>query len=71
LITGIRDEDFLGYPEVELFFQDKSGITYDTEHKPEKPNMIMCVCSRPGMPKIADRIEFPLAAWEPEEDPYL
>ncbi len=34
--------------------------------KPVKPNMITCVCSQPGLPKVSEMLKFPLPAWTPK-----
>ncbi len=67
-VTGIREEDFAGVPEAELFYQDLDGIMYDRKHRPPKPNMILCVVRRPGLPEAGGRISFPLPAWGGEEE---
>lgn len=71
LLLGIREEDFSEFPEAELFFEDMEGVIYDVINKSKKPNMIMCVCSRTGLPKVKDiEINFPLPAWVPEGNEY-
>lgn len=71
LLTGVREDNFSSFPDVELFFQDLSGTIYNIKHKPIKPNMIICVRSHPNLPKVASTsINFPLPAWEPETDLY-
>jgi len=68
LLTGIREEHFAGFAGAELFYQDLDGIIYDRKNKPPKPNMILCVCSRPGLPPVTGGgIPFPLPAWREEE----
>ncbi len=69
VLLGIREEDFAEFPNVELFYQDLDGIIYDVHHKPPKPNMIICVCSRDGLPKVANTFTFPVKAWKPKNDP--
>ena len=72
LITGIREEHFLYMTDVELFFQVLSGIIYDTQCKPSKPNMIICVRSHPDLPKIKELdINFPLPAWIADRELFL
>lgn len=70
LVWGIREEHFEKFPDAELFFQDLSGVIYDVANKPEKPNMIICICSHPDLPKVGSgRINFPLPAWQPQKRP--
>jgi SAM-dependent methyltransferase len=66
VVHNIREEDFSGFSGVELFFEDRGGVIYDVEHKPTSSNMIMCVCSHPDLPRVSDRVGFPLPAWQPE-----
>jgi len=67
LLWGIREGHFEKLPNAELFFQDMSGVIYDIANKPEKPNMIICICSRADLPKISSgNIKFPLPAWKPQ-----
>lgn len=69
VLHGIREEAFVGFPNVELFFQDLAGVIYDIAHKPAEPNMILCVCSHPDLPKVGSgQIGFPLPAWQPKHD---
>jgi len=71
LLAGIREESFLEFDEAELFFQDMSGVIYDISRKPPNPNMVICVCSHPDLPKVgASRIRFPFPAWKPQPHPF-
>lgn len=64
LLLGIREKDFSEFSEAELFYEDLEGVIYDAPNKPSKPNMIMCVCSRPSLTKLKDsQINFPIQAW--------
>lgn len=65
LLSGIREEAFAEFKGVELFFQDLGGVIYDRPRKPAKPNMIICVCSRPDLPPAAGRLRLPVPAWRP------
>jgi len=69
LLVGIREKDFSEFAEAELFYEDLEGVINDINRKPSKPNMIMCVCSRPGFGKLAkdSQINFPVPAWRPGE----
>ena len=65
VLSGIREEHFLDI-DAELFYEDLKGIIYDKNNKPPKPNMIICVCTHPTLPKIADsQVSFPIPAWKP------
>jgi 2-polyprenyl-3-methyl-5-hydroxy-6-metoxy-1,4-benzoquinol methylase len=68
-LVGIRVKDFSEFPEAELFYEDLEGVVCDIYGKPSKPNMIMCVCCRPGLRKLLknSRINFPVPAWRPGE----
>lgn len=68
VLTGIREEAFSGFPGAELFYQDLDGNMYDRKGMPPKPNMIVCVCSRPGVAPAGAGIAFPLPAWAGEEE---
>lgn len=69
LLTGIRETDFSGFADAELFYQDLDGVIYDAARKPLRPNMIVCVCTRPGRPRISDLpLEFPVPAWRPDRE---
>ncbi|MBI5574853.1 MAG: class I SAM-dependent methyltransferase [Deltaproteobacteria bacterium] len=64
-LTGITEDAFSIFPDAEFFYQDLDGIIYDALRKPAKPNMILCVCSRPDLPRVvAQGIPFPLPAWQ-------
>jgi glycosyltransferase involved in cell wall biosynthesis len=54
VLTGITEEAFVGFDGVEIFYQDLSGCIYDAQHKPANPNIIICVCSSPDLPKLSD-----------------
>ncbi len=68
VLSGIREDDFSDI-DAELFYEDLNGITYDKNNKPPKPNMIICVCTHPSLPKIANtQINFPVPAWKHPSD---
>lgn len=69
LINRINDSSFADYPQAELLFQDLAGTIYDTNKKPPNPNIIICVCSHPELPKINDTLEFPLSSWTEDLEP--
>lgn len=59
-------EDGLGWLEnPEFFYQDLRGTYYGRRPRRPKPNMVLCVCRRPGLPRIGERIRFPVAPWTP------
>ncbi len=67
VLHRIREEDFAGIPEVEIFFQDLDGAIYNRQNKPPQPNVIICVCSNPDLPKVnTTSMRFPLPAWQPK-----
>jgi SAM-dependent methyltransferase len=66
-LSRIREEDFDGIARAELFFQDLDGIIYDRGSKPPKPNMVVCISSKPGLPMVGDGISFPVPAWHERE----
>ncbi|MEW6573330.1 MAG: methyltransferase, partial [Bacillota bacterium] len=64
LLLGITEKDFAKFTDVEFFYEDLQGITYDAKTKPVSPNMITCVCSKPFLPRVGEMaISFPLPAW--------
>ena len=68
VLYEIREETFSGFLGVELFFQDLNGVIYDSQRKPANPNMIMCVCSHPELPRVVSQsITFPFPAWQPKQ----
>lgn len=69
VLKGIREADFSGFADAELFYQDLDGVIHDAAGKPPRPNMIVCVCTRPGLPKVADLpLRFPVPAWRPDRE---
>lgn len=64
IITSIREEDFEQFPNAEIFYQDASGVIYNRLNKPSNPNMIICICSIEGLPKVAELIKFPVPQCE-------
>lgn len=68
VLTGIREEDFDGFPGAELFYQDLAGTMYDRDTRPPNPNMILCVLSRPGIPPAGNLLSFPVPPWGGEEE---
>lgn len=66
VLLGIREKNFKSFTNSELFFEGLDGRIFDVQTKPDKPNMITCVCSRSGHPKIKEMLKFPLSAWKPD-----
>jgi len=65
VLTGIIEEDFSEFENVEFFYQDLKGIIYDVKNKPESPNMIICVCSKPHMKSVGNKnFRFPFPVWK-------
>lgn len=70
VISQITEESFVNFPEAEIFYQDLGGVVYDINKKPPSPNMIICLCSRPDLPRISDtRLGFPLPIWTEAREP--
>jgi SAM-dependent methyltransferase len=69
VLMGIREADFSGFADAELFYQDLDGVIYDAARKPPRPNMIVCVCTCPGLPRVEDLpLGFPVPAWRPDRE---
>ncbi len=69
VLTKITEKDFKKFSNRELFYEDLGGIIYDVQHKPPKPNMIMCVASHRRLSKIKNlKIKFPISAWKLPKD---
>ncbi|HBO69190.1 MAG TPA: class I SAM-dependent methyltransferase [Deltaproteobacteria bacterium] len=69
VLMGIREADLSGFADAELFYQDLDGVIYDAARKPYRPNMIACVCTRTGLPRVADiPLVFPVPAWRPDRE---
>lgn len=69
VLTGIRESDFSGFTDAELFYQDLDGVIHDAARKPPRPNMIVCICTHPGLPRVEDLpLVFPVPAWRPDRD---
>ncbi|QQS18932.1 class I SAM-dependent methyltransferase [Candidatus Saccharibacteria bacterium] len=67
LLTGITEKDFPKYKNVEFFYEDLEGITYDKIPKSIHINSIICIASKDNMPKVSDYFTFPLRAVTVEE----
>ncbi|GEM_PF-1983009 len=65
MIRNIKENNFLGFPDAELFYQDRDGIIYDYSRRPQKPNIIICVCRGKDLPPVGKSgLEFPFPAWK-------
>jgi SAM-dependent methyltransferase len=65
VLLGITEKDFERFTNVELYYEDLGGRTYDAATKPTKPNMITCICSNSRLPSVGImNMTFPLPAWE-------
>jgi 2-polyprenyl-3-methyl-5-hydroxy-6-metoxy-1,4-benzoquinol methylase len=60
LLTGIKEDAFIGLKDCEFFYEDLQGRIFDAENKPENSNMIMVVISEPNLPKVASTFHFPI-----------
>jgi len=60
LIVGIKEDSFQDYENHELFYEGLDGKIYDANNKPSDANMILCVASRIGLPRIHEMFEFPI-----------
>lgn len=45
VLYQITEGHFDGFLPHEFFYQDLGGVMYDSDHKPARPNMILCICS--------------------------
>ncbi|MCX6728191.1 MAG: class I SAM-dependent methyltransferase [Candidatus Saccharibacteria bacterium] len=67
LLKGITEKDFPKYKNVEFFYEDRSGITYDKIPEGIFINSIVCIASKEGMPKVGKYFKFPYDAPTIEE----
>jgi SAM-dependent methyltransferase len=66
IICNITEENFYNYHDIELFYQDLSGVIYDKNSKPEHPNMIIAIQTRGKLKRVSELgINFPLGPWNP------
>ena len=49
---------------VQKIDEGAGGEIYAGDPRPEKPNMIMCVSSRDGLPPLSRVLPMPLAPWK-------
>ena len=62
VLTGIKKDDFPNFKNVEFFYEDLYGNTYDKIPDDIYINSIICIGSKDGMPKVADYFKFPVKA---------
>jgi SAM-dependent methyltransferase len=65
-IHDIREDAFVGFRNVEIFYEDLWGVVYDETRRPRRPNLIMCISSSDGVPPVRESLSFPVRAWRPE-----
>jgi len=54
VLTRIREGDLARFPGAELFYQDGRGVIFDAHGQPPNPKIVVCVCSRPGAPRVGE-----------------
>jgi len=65
LISRITEREFAEYPDKEILYEEVSGRIYGGPVQNPIPNMIMCVASAPGLPRVDQIIPLPIPAWDP------
>lgn len=65
LLSRITERDFEAYPDKEILYEENSGRIYGGPVQRPAPNMIMCVASAKGLPRVAEIMPLPIPAWEP------
>jgi SAM-dependent methyltransferase len=69
VVHDVKEHAFGRFGDAEVFFQDLAGVTYDLRRKPERPNMIVCVVSRPGLARASRELRFPIDGWDEGKPP--
>lgn len=69
VIHDVREDAFTAFPNAEVLFQDLAGVTFDQKRKPPRPNVIICVASRDGLPRVYRSLRFPVPAWGGDDVP--
>ncbi|MDJ0974000.1 MAG: class I SAM-dependent methyltransferase [Planctomycetota bacterium] len=67
-LIHIKEEHFEAYESPSFFYEGMDGAIGLAVGDVEDCNMIGCVCSREGLPLLADVIAFPRAPWAPGEN---
>jgi hypothetical protein len=62
VLTSITKKDFPKYKNVEFFYEDLDGNTYDKIPKNVFINSIICIASKDGLPRVGDYFKFPIKA---------
>jgi SAM-dependent methyltransferase len=65
LVSKVTAASFSDYPDPEFFYEEVSGAIYAGTPKVPPPNMIMCVCTAGGSPRLATLLDLPRAPWRP------
>ena len=60
LVTRIKEEHFADFENAEFLYEDLKGMIFSSTQKPEAPNLIMCVCTAPGMKPIEQLFSYPV-----------
>jgi len=60
IITGITEKNFPKFNNVEFFYEDLDGNTYNRIPKGIFINSIICIASKPGLPKVSSYFKFPI-----------
>jgi hypothetical protein len=63
VLHDVKKDSFRALRNSELL-QDLAGATYDLRRKPERPDMIMCIASRPGLVRASRELGFPIVGWD-------
>jgi SAM-dependent methyltransferase len=67
LIVGITEKAFPKYHNVEFFYEDLEGNTYDTKPKGVYINSIIYIASKEGMPPVSSYVKFPIKSANMDE----
>jgi SAM-dependent methyltransferase len=71
VVSNVTAESFSKYKDLEIFYEEVGGAIYNGPPRPEKPNMIMAVCSAAGLPPLGALLDLPRPPWRmegPEKD---
>src|SRR5262249_53151360 len=64
VVHDVKEDAFWRFDDAQIFFQGVAGVTYDVGSKPERPNMIMCIASKPGLARASRELRFPIDGWD-------
>lgn len=62
VLTGIVESSFPEYKNVEFFYEDLKGVTYNKKPKNIFINSIVFIASKDGMPQVGSYFKFPVKA---------